>query len=563
MAKESAPNPLISGELSPLSIFRMLWKQKIRIVCAWIPLLVVTAVVVYKLPAVYKAEAVVLVDSQKIPEKYVTSTVNADVGDRLATIGQQIMTTTRLLKIINTYNLYPNERKTKPEEEVIEMMRKDISLQVEKGWSGGRPGAFRLGCEGNDPRLVAEIANQLANLYVEENLKTREVQAEGTSDFIESKLSEAKKTLDDLEARVSKFKSQYNGALPEQETSLLGTISNLQMQLQGTQDAMNRYQQNKVSLEAAQSSARATERLLSAQVDRVMSTPASTLAAAERSISSGDPAVPRTRLEVLEDQLGKMRVRYGPNYPDLKSLQEEVDRTRQEQASQVATAKNLAQEQRTAPKAPAAQASQDPKLTPKELVEARERIMNLEAQIFLADRDIAYQSKEHERILKEISSYQARVDRLPVVEQGMAGLTRDYEISKANYKSLLDKKMAAGMATDMERRQKSERFEIIDPARVPEVPVKPNRPLMATIGSVLSIAIGLLLGFGIEIRKSAVLGEWELPADVLVLGRVPLMVTKAASERWSHGRMAVIASSALVCLIAIGVGAYLFWGRGV
>jgi succinoglycan biosynthesis transport protein ExoP len=242
----------------------------------------------------------------------------------------------------------------------------------------------------------------------------------------------------------------------------------------------------------------------------------------------------------------------------VKSLQAEVDKAREEQASRDAAVKKVAQEQKAAPKAPA---SQDPKLTPKELVEARERIMNLEAQLYLADRDIAYQTKEHERILKGISTYQARVDSLPVVEQGMAGLTRDYEISKANYRSLLDKKMAAGMATDMERRQKSERFEIIDPARVPEIPVRPNRPLYATIGSILSLGVGLLLGFGIEMRKSALLGEWELPANVPVLGRVPLIVTSPVSEGWSHGRMAVIASSALVCLIAIGAGAYYFWGR--
>src|SRR5450759_115809 len=107
-------------ELSPLSVIRMLWKQKLLIMAVWLVAMLATGVVVWKLPAVYSSEALVLVDSQKIPEKYVSSTVGSDVGDRLATISQQIMSTTRLLAIITANGLYQQERKKKTQEEVIE-----------------------------------------------------------------------------------------------------------------------------------------------------------------------------------------------------------------------------------------------------------------------------------------------------------------------------------------------------------------------------------------------------------------------------------------------------------
>src|SRR5260370_24314879 len=135
---------LIRQEFSPLSIARMLWKKRWVVACTWVVLLAVTAVVVYKLPALYTAEATVLVDSQKIPERYVTSTVNTDVGDRLATINQQIMSTSRLIKIIDTFDLYKEERKVQTQEEIIEMMRKHIAIDLVKGWTGGRPGAFKV-----------------------------------------------------------------------------------------------------------------------------------------------------------------------------------------------------------------------------------------------------------------------------------------------------------------------------------------------------------------------------------------------------------------------------------
>jgi hypothetical protein len=167
-----------------------------------------------------------------------------------------------------------------------------------------------------------------------------------------------------------------------------------------------------------------------------------------------------------------------------------------------------------------------------------------------------------------MSATQARVGKLPLREQEMAQITRDYEISKANYRSLLDKKNAAEMATDMERRQKSERFTIIDPARAPEKPVQPNRPLLYTLASVLSLVLGLAVGFGREYRKGVLLGEWELPPDLNIIGRLPVIRIAAASEEagapqpgkparpaLARRRWAVVASGLLLA-IALAVGAY-------
>ena len=540
-----------TAELSPLSIIRMLWKRKFTVCSIWLVALVATGVIVYQLPAIYKADALVLVDTQKIPDSYVTSTVSTDVGDRLATISQEIMTTTRLLKIVSTYNLYPEMHRL-PQEEIIEQMRKDITLEVEKGWTGGRPGGFRIGYEGRNPSLVAEVTNQLANLYVEENLKTRQVQAEGTTEFIESQLTSAKQELDGEEAKVAAFKVAHNGELPEQETSMLSTIGNLQVLLQGNQDALNRAQQNKVTLETALATANLTERMLAS--------------APVRQGYSGSAAAPGARLrsEALQEALDQMKLRYTADYPDVKRLEAEIVRTKKEEAAESAEAA------KSAKAAQAAQSNGDAASTAaataarpmtREVLDAREHIAQIQTQLALANKDIEYLNAEHQRIIKSISAYQARVDHLPMVEQEMAALTRDYEISKTNYKSLLDKKISAGMATDMELRQKSERFEIIDPARVPEIPIKPNRPLLAGIGSVLSLALGLLVGFGLEIRKRALLGEWELPPDIQVLGRVPVIVTGAVPARFKHLKVAAIASTVVIGLLAIGAGVYWFVGR--
>src|SRR5262249_19631930 len=147
------------SEYSALTIARVLWKDKAWVAAIVIVCGLISAVIVYALPAVYRAEAVILVESQKIPERYVYSTVNTEVQDRLATISQQILSTSRLLKVIDTFGLYKEERKRMVQEEVIEQMRKDIKITLEKGWTQNRPGAFRIGYEGRNPAIITEVTN--------------------------------------------------------------------------------------------------------------------------------------------------------------------------------------------------------------------------------------------------------------------------------------------------------------------------------------------------------------------------------------------------------------------
>jgi polysaccharide biosynthesis transport protein len=559
-------NTLVPPELSPLSIARMLWKRKVTTLVLCAIGLMVTAVVVYRLPAVYKAEALILVDSQKIPEKYVSSTVNTDVGDRLATINQQIMSTSRLLKIIQNFDLYHQERQTSVQEEIIERMRADIKVETIKGWTGGRPGAFRVSYEGKIPSIVAEVTNQLANLYIEENLKTRETQAEGTAEFIDSQLEQAKKSLDEQEAKVSQFKQQYNGTLPQQENSLLSSMSSLRVQLQGNQDAINRAQQNKLMLETAlataEASAEALVRLYQPRPTAATASPASE----PRPSGSG---LSRKPSEALEAQLELLRGRYTDDHPEIRRVRLEIDRLKQleQQEAQKGAARNAAAASEPKPTKDKPTVAPTPDNAPaplptRELLQERERVANLKAQLTNVKRDMELQTADRERISKALASYQSRVDTLPLVEQKMAALTRDYENSKANYKSLLDKKMSAGMATDMERRQKSERFTIIDPARAPAKPFKPNRPLLAGMGAVLSLALGLLAGFGLEFKKQALLGEWELPGDVTVLGRVPRidMSIDGSAGNLKLLRLALV-SVAVLSIPVAAAGVYFLWRR--
>jgi hypothetical protein len=131
----------------------------------------------------------------------------------------------------------------------------------------------------------------------------------------------------------------------------------------------------------------------------------------------------------------------------------------------------------------------------------------------------------------------------------MAALTRDYETERANYKSLLEKKNSADMASEMEHSQQSERFTIADPARVPTVPIRPKRPLTFGMGSLGGLALGLILGLAIELKKDVFLGEWEVPQHLAVLGRVSL--SERTNTRWGG----------LLILLLACLQAHHIWGN--
>jgi polysaccharide chain length determinant protein (PEP-CTERM system associated) len=494
-----------------------LWKRKITIALLWVIVSVAAYVVIKRIPAMYRAEALILVDSQKIPDKYVASTVVSDVQDRLANISQQILSAGRLEKIIEDFDLYHEERKTHFKEDILAMMRRDIDPNPERTWNG-RTASFRISYQGPDAKVVAQVANKIAGLFVEENLKTRETQAEGTSEFIESQLKEAKQKLDDLEAAVSRYKLKHNGELPQQEGAISGTLNRLGVALEANRDAINRAQQQKVVLQNSLGMAEESE----AQQMRELAP-----APAPPDVNGPPPATgtvlkPQTRSEQLEAQLAELRLRYSDSHPDIKRLRiliEDVKREERNDRTETVAVATPSESRRAAGKAAAQKPA--PGLTSPALEQTRERIASFKAQLEITNQEIENRKKEQQRILNEIAVYQSRINSLPIREQEMAALTRDYEISKANYRSLLDKKIAAEMATEMERREKAERFTIVDPARIPAQPFKPNRRLLFLGGSAFGMLLGLVVAAGKELKEGTLLGEWELPKGTIILGRLP------------------------------------------
>lgn len=470
----------------------------IGLVAVAISLLAIVAITF--LPNQYKATTTILVNPQRIPDRYVTSTVPADPSERLSTISQQVLSTTRLGEIIDQMHLYP-EMRGKAREDVVELMRRHITLQVKQS-SGQTLGSFTITYESSAPAAVAPVTNQLASSFINWNLKSREQRAEDTTDFMAMQLDIARQNLQSQEQKLRDFKMQHVGEMPDQTAANLQTVSRLQMAEQSASDSLNRLEQER--------------QMLIRLPEPSQSVPSVQLSE-------------RGRLELEQQQLNyqlwELRKKYTDSHPDVLAAQARL-RTVQAQISAL----------------PAA----GPAAVTKEVSATAVRL------------DLIV--KEQQRLLQEqraihakIEGYQSKVDAVPLREQQLSDLTRDYEISKGTYSSLLDKTTSAKMATELERHQEGEGFTVLDAARPPEHPFKPNRLAMMLGSLVGSLACGAGLVLVREMLSGSIKAERELksllPQSVSFLGSIPSIETNADRSRRMKLRAVAVAVSLIGCMV--------------
>jgi len=224
-------------------------RRKLWIILLTLGISVCISVVAVRLPSVYRAETVILVDPQKVPDSVVPTSVSGSVADRLSTIRQEVMSPTQLGLLTKEMNLYPGLRNKVSEQVLVARMQKSTSIEVVDS-GGQRLSAFRITFTDTDRNQVASVANRIANLFIERNLKARQQHFNGTSQFLETELQETKRQLEEKERLLQDVRSRYIMDLPESKQYHLEAMNTLRDQLRNSQDQVNRDRQSKVYLQS-------------------------------------------------------------------------------------------------------------------------------------------------------------------------------------------------------------------------------------------------------------------------------------------------------------------------
>jgi len=487
------------------------------------------------LPPSYKSSTLILVEQPTMPQNYVVPNINDDLQTRLQSMTEQILSRTRLLVIIQKLHLYGGDRSSMTDDQKVAIMRKDIGIEMVRDPARQNISSFTISYEARTPGLAQEVTSELTRLFINENLKVRREESEGTTDFLEKQLEDARETLSEQEAKVREFQSQHEGALPTQEAGNLQILAGLQSQLQSEQDALNSARQQRAYLETLLEQEKATQVKI-------------------RPSGGQSGASTPTDLATIDDQLDKLRAqladlssRYTDRYPDVQRLKDQIAKTEAMRESLVAATKSR--------KVPVPQQDDSPSTTGGIDPELSAAGRQIQGQLQANQVEIKNRESSIENLKARISEYQGRLNLEPATEQELTDITRGYDQSKANYDDLLRKKEQSEMATSMEEMQQGERFTMLDPPSYPSRPDFPNRLKFCGIGLVVGLALGLIVAGGLEFLDDRLYSEQDIKAllPIAVFAEIPEIVSQS-DKRSAKKRLALgwVTSVVVVGTILIG-----------
>ena len=446
------------------------------------------------------------------------------------------MSRANLMRIVDTYNLYPRDRATKTAEELVERLTKGIKLDLLRADAidprgGGKSNAtiaFSLSYEGETPAVAQKVANELATLFLSQNLKTREQKAAETSAFLGEEADKLSAHVSETETQLARFKEKHAGRLPEQVT--------LNMQIRDRTDGELKEVDRQIgALEER-------EFYLDGQLSQMNPNLPLTTGSGERILDPGD------RLKALKAQLATLSSTYSSNHPDVVKVRRMIDALEKEAGS----AGDTQEQSKQLPRARADLAAMREKYSDDhpDVVKLKRTITTLEAQqpaqesagvpavkvqnpTFIALRaqlesiraDLKSLRSKRPVLQSKLASLDKRLEQTPEVEREYLELTRDHEASLVRYRDIRAKQMQADIGQELEKDRKAERFSLIEPPQVPERPSSPNRQAILLVGLILSVGSGLGSAGVLEALDHSVRGSRALTAilDVPVLAVVPYM----------------------------------------
>ena len=471
--------------------------------------LVLSVMVAFVWPDTYQSEATVQVIAPHVTERFVPYNVNSEMSQRINQMAQTVQSRANLINIIQTNGLYKSLLQRKPLEDVIEEMRSDIRIsQVENLQLSNKAqySAFRISFQYSNRNLAQKVTQELVRGFIDENLRTLSGQSTATTEFLKDEWEAAKKTLDDLENRLTQFRLQNAGRLPEQLQSNLTTLRTLEQQLSGINESISRIGQEKLLLESQ----------IHVYKDQL------------QQLTQGDQplnvAAKNQRLVELEHEIvtqetnvSSLKERYKETHPDVRAAEAQLSMLR---GRRDAFLKEEEEDKKSDPAAPKKNPS---RIRGAPQLEAQ--ITGLQSQIQARNLELDDRNKSQKQLVAMITQYNERIQSSPIMERTYSEMTRDYALAKTRYDELNEKKSQSEIATSLENRGQGERLQLLDPASLPETPIQPKRLAIVGSGAAIGLLIGVFIGAAREMKDTSIknLKDARAYTNLSVLGTVPLL----------------------------------------
>lgn len=469
---EEAHNSSLSLRALTDSLRRHRW------VCLAVFVLVISGgiAVSISLPGLYRSETVLLLGQSSITESLVTSGGSVPLDQRLHMVEQQLRSRERQLALIEEFDLYPGLRGAVPEALVLDRMRQDVAIsrrstgQASAARGQAVPMEVRIGYQGWDPRLVAEVANTLARQYQEIYESMRFTEASRTTLFLREELDSVETRLREQEERIRAFREENLGRLPQQIGVNLATLQRLNADLErnGTRQIQ----------------------LLEERLNQAVN-------------PSGDMTIPTSgeaRLGMLKRQWAERSTRLNEGHPEMIRLRREI--------GALETMIHPASEEST-------QAGEETIPVPVD-----------------PDDELARLIEEERQLRSSIRRLQQQIERIPAVEQELDKLEHEHAVIREQRLALQGRYEEARLTESMERQQQQE-SRVLEAALPPELASAPDRVrlMILSFGLAAAATAGIVYLFSVTYHGFSRADDLRRYTTVPVLASISRMRSRGEWTR--------------------------------
>lgn len=488
-------------------------------------------------PPTYSTTATILIEEQEIPEDMVRSTITSYANQQIQVIRARVLTLQNIMQIVEKFGLYDKkELARKPRTEIAEDFIDAISLELVNADvidpRSGRPTeatiAFTLSFKADNPAKALSVTNELVNLFLNENLRTRTEKTSGTSEFLRAEAEKSNKEVRQLEAQIAKYKSEHQESLPESFQLNLQNLTRYQSELLADQDRLRALEKQEADIESKLAS-------MSPYAPVVLPSGEAVLADVDR-------------LKALQSEYRRTAARYSENHPDVIRLRRQIDALILEVGAtgdrdELLKLLQSRQDELATLKAQYSEDYPDVQTLEKVIAQLEKQLQGTDdakpkpapdnpAYVML-DNQLQSLRMERSSLKSRVTELSSQIEELnnaaaqaPAIEEEYKNLLRNLQVSNARYLDLKTKLKEAELAGELEQGRKGQRFSLVEPPVLPDTPTSPNRLAILFLGVVLAAGAGLGLGLLLELSDASIRNPRRL-ADLM--GVAPLVTVSYIS----------------------------------
>lgn len=511
----------------PGEYLRIAWQRKWLIILPAIAIATAVAWVVYRLPDVYESSTLIVVTPSTLPNSVVPTVTEDTITRQLSGITQVVTSRSSLEPLITKYELYHTERvRGEPMENVIEVMRKDIKVEVNTSRNEITNG-FNIAYRGRDPRTTQAVTAALASKYIDEQAKSTINSTTSAKQFIDNQALQAQAELQAADQTRLDFMQKNVGNLPSEAASLVSQLTGLREQQKTYISEVGRYQDRRSALTGQLALIKKSSEQIKDEIIENTTDPKTTLGWAELVKRKAD----------LEAQMQRMLTELRPKHPDVLSKEAEINSVKKEMDQMVG-------EWQEKIKVKQEKLKDRPDLA----------VANLEAEIRLIDGEIKRQQKLLGEIDSQIGLVMTRINKVPGAEVALGAHDREYQTKKGAYDALLIQQQKIGLGADAASQQQGEGIQVVDAAYLPSQPVAPNRLLLFALGLGLGLGVGMITVAAFEIPRLRTIQTREDATHYTglpVLAAVPELLTAQEARAIPRRRKLLLAAAIAVTIVSI------------